>query len=144
MLLEQTKRASRAIFWSMKSSSKISAAILYLVPVSALTGEGVEELIDSLLLVAEVSELVADPSRDAIGVVVEGTLDRQRGPVATVIVRSGTVGVGDTVVAGDKFGRVRRMVDGFGKEVESAGPSAADRDFGVERGSRIRSTFRSC
>ena len=93
------------------------------VPVSALHGDGVPDLIDSLLLLAEISEFVADPRREAIGVVVEATLDKQRGPVATVIVRSGTVNVGDTIVAGDKFGRVRRMVDGFGKDVSTAGPS---------------------
>ena len=93
------------------------------VPVSALNGDGVPNLIDSLLLLAEISEFVADPRREAIGVVVEATLDKQRGPVATVIVRSGTVNVGDTIVAGDKFGHVRRMVDGFGKDVSSAGPS---------------------
>ncbi len=93
------------------------------VPVSALKGDGVSDLIDSLLLLAEVSEFVADPDREAIGVVVEATLDRFRGPVATVIVRSGSVSIGDTIVAGDKFGHVRRMVDGFGNEVEKAGPS---------------------
>ena len=101
------------------------------VPVSALRGDGVPDLIDSLLLLAEVSEFVADPSRDAIGVVVEATLDKQRGPVATVIVRSGTVNLGDTIVAGDKLGRVRRMVDGFGNEVETAGPSAAIEILGL-------------
>jgi translation initiation factor IF-2 len=93
------------------------------VRVSALKGDGVSDLIDSLLLLSEVSEFSADPKRDAIGVVVEATLDKQRGPVATVIVRSGTVNIGDTIVAGDKYGHVRRMVDGFGKEVASAGPS---------------------
>jgi translation initiation factor IF-2 len=93
------------------------------VPVSALKGDGVSDLIESLLLLSEVSEFSADPNRPAIGVVVEATLDKQRGPVATVIVRTGTVNIGDTIVAGDKLGRVRRMVDGFGTEVESAGPS---------------------
>ena len=93
------------------------------VPVSALQSEGVSDLIDSLILLSEVSEFAADPSRPAIGVVVEAMLDKQRGPVATVIVRSGSVNIGDTIVAGDKLGRVRRMVDGFGKEVENAGPS---------------------
>ncbi len=93
------------------------------IPVSALKGDGVSDLIESLLLLSEVSEFSADPNRPAIGVVVEATLDKQRGPVATVIVRTGTVNIGDTIVAGDKLGRVRRMVDGFGTEVESAGPS---------------------
>ena len=93
------------------------------VPLSALHGDGVADLIESLLLLAEISEFTADPQRDAIGVVVESSLDKFRGPVATVIVRSGTVQIGDTIVAGDKFGHVRRMVDGFGKQVENAGPS---------------------
>ena len=93
------------------------------VPVSALRGDGVSDLIDSLILLSEVSEFTADPHRPAIGVVVEATLDKQRGPVATVIVRTGSVKIGDTIVAGDKLGRVRRMVDGFGKVAEVAGPS---------------------
>ena len=101
------------------------------VPVSALKGDGVPDLIESLILLSEVSEFVADPNRPAIGVVVESTLDKQRGPVATVIVRSGTVNIGDTMVAGDKLGRVRRMVDGFGKEVKSAGPSVPIQILGL-------------
>lgn len=101
------------------------------VHVSALKGEGVSELIDSLLLLAEVSEFTADPDRAAIGVVVEANLDRFRGPVATVIVRSGSVSQGDTIVAGDKFGHVRRMVDGFGNEIDKAGPSAAVEILGL-------------
>lgn len=101
------------------------------VPVSAINGDGVSELIDSLLLLAEVSEFTADPDRPAIGVVVEANLDRFRGPLATVIVRSGSVHTGDTIVAGDKFGHVRRMVDGFGTEVKVAGPSAAVEILGL-------------
>ena len=101
------------------------------VPVSALHGDGVSDLIDSLLLLAEVSEFTADPIRPAIGVVVEAYLDRFRGPLATVVVRSGKVQIGDTIVAGDKFGHVRRMVDGFGQEVDEAGPSAAVEILGL-------------
>ena len=101
------------------------------VPVSALHGDGVSDLIDSLLLLAEVSEFTADPSRPAIGVVVEAYLDRFRGPLATVVVRSGGVRIGDTIVAGDKFGHVRRMVDGFGQVVDEAGPSAAVEILGL-------------
>ena len=101
------------------------------VPVSALNGDGVSDLIDNLLLLAEVSEFTADPDRPAIGVVVEANLDRFRGPLATVIVRSGSVRVGDTVVAGDKFGHVRRMMNGFGNEVQEAGPSAAVEILGL-------------
>ena len=101
------------------------------VPVSALHGDGVSDLIDSLLLLAEVSEFTADPVRPAIGVVVEAYLDRFRGPLATVVVRSGRVRIGDTIVAGDKFGHVRRMVDGFGQDVDEAGPSAAVEILGL-------------
>ncbi len=93
------------------------------VELSALKNEGVTDLIESLLLVSEISEFTANPDRLGIGVVVEATLDKQRGPVATVLVRSGTVRVGDNIVAGDRLGRVRRMVDGYGNEVQSAGPS---------------------
>lgn len=93
------------------------------VEVSALNRQGIDDLIDSILLVAEISELTGDPDRPAIGVVVESTLDIQRGPLATVLIRSGTVNTGDNIIAGDKSGRVRRMIDGFGNEVQSAGPS---------------------
>ena len=107
------------------------------VRVSALKGDGVSDLIDSLLLLSEVSEFSADPKRDAIGVVVEATLDKQRGPVATVIVRSGTVNIGDTIVAGDKYGHVRRMVDGFGKEGRERRTICSSRDTRVERRSGV-------
>ncbi len=93
------------------------------VELSALKNEGVTDLIESLLLVSEISEFTANPDRLGIGVVIEATLDKQRGPLATVLVRSGTVRVGDNIIAGDKLGRVRHMVDGYGKQVESAGPS---------------------
>ncbi len=93
------------------------------VELSALTGDGVENLIETILLVSEISELTADPDREGVGVVVESTLDKQRGALATVLIRSGTVRIGDSIVAGDKYGRARRMIDGFGKEVDIAGPS---------------------
>lgn len=101
------------------------------VEVSALKNQGVDDLIESLLLVSEISELTADPNRSAIGVVIESTLDKQTGPIATVLVRSGTVNVGDNIVAGDKIGRARRMVDGYGKQVESAGPSTPVQILGL-------------
>ena len=93
------------------------------VELSALKNEGIADLLESLSLLSEISELSADPEIDAAGVVIEAKLDKQRGPVATVLVHEGTVERGNTMVAGDRLGRVRRMVDGFGSDVDSAGPS---------------------
>ena len=93
------------------------------VPVSALTGEGVDELLDNLSVVAEVAELKANPSRPARGVVVEAQIDRSRGPIATLLVQTGTLKVGDTLVAGEAFGRVRAMRDDRGNPVKEAGPA---------------------
>lgn len=93
------------------------------VPVSALKGDGVDELLESLLLVAEIQELKANPDRAGIGVVIESHMDRSRGAVASVLVRSGTVRTGDNVVAGSFRGRIKSMVNGFGNVVTEAGPS---------------------
>jgi len=93
------------------------------VPVSALKGDGIDELLESLLLVAEIQELKANPERAGIGVVIESHMDRSRGAVASVLVRSGTVRTGDNVVAGMFRGRIKSMVDGFGEIVTEAGPS---------------------
>ncbi|HJP28738.1 MAG TPA: translation initiation factor IF-2, partial [Dehalococcoidia bacterium] len=93
------------------------------VPVSALKGEGIDDLLESLLLVAEIQELKANPYRPGIGVVIESRMDRSRGAVASVLVRSGTVRTGDNVVAGMFRGRIKSMVDGFGEVVTEAGPS---------------------
>ena len=93
------------------------------VPVSALKGDGIDDLLESLLLVAEIQELKANPERAGIGVVIESHMDRSRGAVASVLVRSGTVRTGDTVVAGMFRGRIKSMVDGFGNVVTEAGPS---------------------
>lgn len=93
------------------------------VPVSALKGEGIDDLLESLLLVAEIQELKANPERPGIGVVIESHMDRSRGAVASVLVRSGTVKTGDNVVAGMFRGRIKSMVDGFGEIVTEAGPS---------------------
>lgn len=101
------------------------------VPVSALKGEGIDVLLESLLLVAEVQELKANPDRPGIGVVIEAHMDRVRGSIATVLVRSGTVRLGDNVVAGSKRGRVRAMLDGFGKEIKEAGPSTPVQVLGL-------------
>ena len=93
------------------------------VNVSAHTGDGIDALLDSLVLQAELLELKAAKDGSAKGIVVEASLDKGRGPVATVLVQSGTLRKGDIVVAGTEFGRVRALFDETGKSIESAGPS---------------------
>ncbi len=93
------------------------------VPVSALTGMGVDSLLESVLLVAEMRDLKANPARRAKGVVIESRLDKGRGPVATVLVQNGTLRSGDIVIAGTSVGRVRAMTDDKGKRINEAGPS---------------------
>ena len=93
------------------------------VPVSALTKKGIPDLLENILLVAEVAELKANPNRRAKGVVIEARLDKGRGPVATILVQNGTLHAGDTVIAGTSVGRVRAMTDDRGKPVKVAGPS---------------------
>ena len=93
------------------------------VPVSAKTHKGIEDLLESVLLVAEVKELKANPNRYAKGIVIEAKLDKGRGPVATVLVQNGTLHNGDIVIAGTAVGRVRAMTDHNRKPVKDAGPS---------------------
>ena len=93
------------------------------VPISALKGDGIKELLEMILMVAEVEELKANPNRRAIGTVIEAQLDKGRGPVATVIVQKGTLNSGDTVVSGKASGRIRAMFDDKGKKIKKAGPS---------------------
>ena len=93
------------------------------VPVSALKRQGIEELLENVLLVAEMRELKANPDRAAKGTVIEARLDKGRGPVATVLVQNGTLHHGDTIIAGMSVGRVRVMVDDRGRTVKVAGPS---------------------
>ena len=93
------------------------------VPVSALQKTGIEQLLESVLLVAEVKELRANPNRRAKGLVIESRLDKGQGPVATVLVQNGTLHLGDIVIAGTAVGRVRSMIDDKGKRVKVAGPS---------------------
>mgnify|MGYP001828652979 CR=1 FL=1 len=93
------------------------------VYVSAKTGEGVDKLLESILLQAEVMELTANPDVRARGVVVESSLDKGRGPIATLLIQEGTLRRGDMILAGQEFGRVRAMFDENGDAVESAGPS---------------------
>jgi translation initiation factor IF-2 len=92
-------------------------------PVSAKTKDGIEELLEMILLQADVLELTANPSRLAKGTIVEARLDRGRGPVATVLVQEGTLKISDPFVCGTEFGRIRAMMDDKGKRIESAGPS---------------------
>ena len=93
------------------------------VPVSALTGEGIDDLLENILLVAEVQELKANPNRLAKGTVVEARLDKGRGPVATVLVQNGTLHTGDILIAGTTVGRVRQMINDRGQILTEAGPS---------------------
>ncbi len=94
------------------------------VPVSAQTGEGVDNLLENLSVLAEIMELKANPDRPAAGVVVEATLDRRRGPTATVLVQTGTLRVGDYIVAGAAWGRVRAITDERGDAMESITPGS--------------------
>ncbi|UIZ91461.1 translation initiation factor IF-2 [Corynebacterium sp. CNCTC7651] len=94
------------------------------INISAKQGTGIDELLEAVLLTADAAlELTANPDMDAQGIAIESHLDRGRGPVSTVIVQRGTLRVGDSIVVGGNFGRVRRMVDEWGNDVEEAGPS---------------------
>ncbi len=93
------------------------------VPVSALTGMGIEDLLESITLMAEVKELKANPNRRAKGAVVEARLDKGQGPVATILVQNGTLRRGDCIIAGTAVGRVRVMRNDAGEQIEEAGPS---------------------
>lgn len=93
------------------------------MPLSALTGKGIDELVEMILLVSEVEELKANPNRQAKGTVIEAELDKGRGSVATLLVQTGTLHVGDPIVVGNTFGRVRAMVNDIGRRVKTAGPS---------------------
>ena len=93
------------------------------VPVSALTHQGIDDLLENVLLVAEVKELKANPDRRAKGIVIEAKLDKGRGPVVTLLVQNGTLHIGDVVIAGTAVGRVRAMTDHTGRQLKEAGPS---------------------
>ncbi len=93
------------------------------VEVSALNGTGIPHLLEMIVLVAEMKELKANPDKKARGTIIEASLDKGRGPVATVLVKNGTLSIGDSVVAGGCYGRVRAMMDDRGKSVRAAGPS---------------------
>lgn len=93
------------------------------VPLSALTGEGIDTLLEMILLVSEVEEYKANPDRNAVGTVIEAELDKGKGSVATLLVQNGTLNIGDPIVVGNTFGRVRAMVNDLGRRVKTAGPS---------------------
>jgi translation initiation factor IF-2 len=99
------------------------AGSVEMVPVSAKTGDGIDQLLDTVLLEADIRELRANKNRRASGVVIESALHRGRGAVATVLVQNGTLRVGDIVVVGGTFGKVRALIDDTGKQVKKAGPS---------------------
>lgn len=102
------------------------------IPVSALTHDGIDDLLESVLLVAEVKELKANPNRRAKGIVIEGKLDKGRGPVVTVLVKNGTLHNGDIVIAGTAVGRVRAMTDHTGRAVKEATPSVPVELIGLD------------
>ncbi|MGO9894157.1 MAG: translation initiation factor IF-2 [Bryobacteraceae bacterium] len=103
-----------------------------MVPVSAKTHENVDRLLEMILLVADLQELKANPSRPAVGTVLEAQLDRGRGPVATVLVRNGTLSVGDFFICGAVFGKVRAMMDDRGGQIRKAGPATPVEVLGLE------------
>ena len=102
-----------------------------MVPVSALKGENLDELLEMILLVSEIEELSANPNRPAKGTVIEAHLDRTRGPVASLLVQNGTLRVGDSIVAGSVLGKIRAMIDDRGEKVEAATPSFAVEILGL-------------
>ncbi len=103
-----------------------------IVPVSAKTGDGIDNLLENISLVAEMQELKANPDRMAKGVIIEAKLDKGKGPVASVLVQNGTLRTGDNIISGTTMGRVRAMFDDMGKMVKEAGPSTAVSVLGLE------------
>jgi len=103
-----------------------------IVPISAKQGIGIDNLLESVLLVAEMQELKADPTQTAVGVVIEAELDKNRGPIASVLVQNGTLRVGDSIMSGITFGKVRAMFDEHGKQLKSAPPSTPVSILGLE------------
>ncbi len=102
-----------------------------MVPVSALNGENLDTLLEMILLVSEVEDLYANPDRPAKGTVIEANLDKARGPVATLLVQNGTLRIGESIVVGSVFGKVRAMIDDRGRRVEAATPSFAVEVLGL-------------
>ena len=111
------------------------------VPVSALTGMNIDKLLESILLVAEMKELKANPNRAAKGIVIEARLDKNRGPIATLLVQNGTLHSGDIIVAGTSVGRVRVMVDDKSRKVKEAGPSVPVEIMGLAEAPQAGDAF---
>jgi len=111
------------------------------VPISAKEKKGISELLENLLVVAEMEELKADPSRPAVGVVIEAEMDKSRGPMATVLIQTGTLKVGDTVVVGSTWGRVRAMFNDVGKRVRKAEPSMPVAILGLDSVPQVGDTL---
>ena len=111
------------------------------VPVSAKTGAGLKDLLEHILLVAEVSELKANPDRPAEGAIIESELDPSRGPMATTIIRTGTLKVGDVVIAGNTWGRVKAMFDEKGQRLKTAGPATPVKIMGLSEVPRAGDTL---
>ena len=103
------------------------------VPVSALTGMGIQDLLENIQLVSEMADLKANPDREAKGAVIEARLDKGRGPVATLLVQNGTLHIGDVIIAGGAVGRVRAMTDDKGKQIKTAGPSVPVEVLGLDQ-----------
>ena len=111
------------------------------VPLSGLTGEGVDQLLEGIQLVSEISEYKANPSRDAKGVVVEARIERSRGAIATLLVQTGTLKQGDIIVTGNSKGRIRAMFDSSGNRVKNAGPSTPVEIMGLNEVPEAGDTF---
>lgn len=109
--------------------------------VSAKTGEGVHDLLETMLLVADMQELKANPNTNASGTVIEAKLDKGRGPVATLLVQRGTLHAGDSVVVGTAYGRIRKMTNDKGKEIKEAGPSMPVEIIGLNEVPRASDVF---
>ena len=101
-------------------------------PISCKTGEGIDNLLESLILLAEMKELLANPEKEAKGIIIEARLDKGKGPVATVLVQNGTLHTGDNIISGLTTGKVRAMIDDMGRIVKEAGPSTAVNVLGLE------------
>lgn len=101
-------------------------------PISCKTGEGITQLLESVVLTAEMKDLLANPNREARGIVIEARLDKGKGPVATVLIQNGTLRTGDNIISGTVMGRVRAMIDDKGKNVKEAGPSTPVNVLGLE------------
>ncbi len=114
------------------------------VPVSARTGEGITELLEMVLLTADILELKANPKRNARGLVIEAQLDKGRGAVATVLVQKGTLKVGEPIAAGSSYGKVRAMIDDKGRRVKEAGPSTPVEILGLSSVPNAGEVFVAC